>query len=179
MRAWIENLRKWIDGEEDLDEQGEPRPRSKWDDFLVAVAREIEASMQREMFTPPGGPTYVPREYIVFMSPADDSEWQGEKREGLERGLHHVLSERAREIAGDNDFQTRTLTVELRVDPGLETGRFRVQHVWDTDAQKTMVKPRQRLAEPAAAGIFGEERACQNPGRGADQPAAVGHRSEQ
>ena len=72
MRGWIENLRKWIDGEEDLDEQGEPRPRSKWDDFLVAVAREIEASMQREMFTPPGGPTYVPREYIVFMSTADD-----------------------------------------------------------------------------------------------------------
>jgi hypothetical protein len=150
MRAWIENLRKWIDGEEDLDEQGEPRPRSKWDDFLVAVAREIEASMQREMFTPPGGPTYVPREYVVFMSTADDSEWQGEKREGLERGLHHVLSERAKELAGDNDFQTRTLTVELRVDPGLEAGRFRVQHVWDTEAQKTMVKPRKR-AEPVAA----------------------------
>jgi len=152
MRGWIENLRKWIDGEEDLDEVGEPKPRSKWDDFLVAVAREIEASMQREMFTPPGGPTYVPREYIVFMSPADDSEWHGEKREGLERGLHHVLSERARELAGDNDFQTRTLTVELRVDPGLEAGRFRVQHVWDTEAQKTMVKPRKR-AEPATAGL--------------------------
>lgn len=150
MRGWIENLRKWIDGEEDFDEQGEPRPRSKWDDFLVAVAREIEASMQREMFTPPGGPTYVPREYIVFMSPADDSEWQGEKREGLERGLHHVLSERARELAGDNDFQTRTLTVELRVDPGLEAGRFRVQHVWDTEAQKTMVRPR-KPAGPAPA----------------------------
>ena len=150
MRAWIENLRKWIDGEEDLDEQGEPQPRSKWDDFLVAVAREIEASMQREMFTPPGGPTYVPREYIVFMSTADDGEWQGEKREGLERGLHHVLSERAKDLAGDSDFQTRTLTVELRVDPGLEAGRFRVQHVWDTEAQKTMVKPRKR-AEPAPA----------------------------
>jgi hypothetical protein len=150
MRAWIENLRKWIDGEEDLDDQGEPRPRSKWDDFLVAVAREIEASMQREMFTPPGGPTYVPREYIVFMSPSDDGEWQGEKREGLERGLHHVLSERARELAGDNDFQTRTLTVELRVDPGLEAGRFRVQHVWDTEAQKTLVRPR-KAAEHAPA----------------------------
>jgi hypothetical protein len=150
MRAWIENLRKWIDGEDNLDEKGEPQPRSKWDDFLVSVAREIEASMQREMFTPPGGPTYVPREYVVFMSPADDGEWQGEKREGLERGLHHVLSERARELAGDNDFQTRTLTVDLRVDPGLEAGRFRVQHVWDTEAQKTMVKPRKR-AEPARA----------------------------
>jgi hypothetical protein len=148
MRGWIENLRKWIDGEEGLDEQGDPQPRSKWDDFLVAVAREIEASMQREMFTPPGGPTYVPREYVLFMSPPDDAEWQGEKREGLERGLHYVLSERAKELAGDNEFQTRTLTVELRVDPGLETGRFRVQHVWDTEAQKTMVKPRKR-AEPA------------------------------
>ncbi len=148
MRGWIENLRKWIDGEEGLDEQGEPLPRSKWDDFLVAVAREIEASMQREMFTPPGGPTYVPREYVVFMSPPDDAEWQGEKREGLERGLHYVLSERAKELGGDNEFQTRTLTVELRVDPGLEAGRFRVQHVWDTEAQKTMVRPRKR-AEPA------------------------------
>jgi hypothetical protein len=148
MRGWIESLRKWVDGEDDLDEQGEPVPRSKWDDFLVSVAREIEASMQREMFTPPGGPTYVPREYIVFMSPSDDSEWQGEKREGLERGLHYVLSERARELAGENEFQTRTLTVELRVDPGLEAGRFRVQHVWDTEAQKTMVRPRKK-AEPA------------------------------
>ncbi len=148
MRTWIENLRKWIDGEESLDEKGDPQLRSKWDDFLVAVAREIEASMKREMFTPPGGPTYVPREYIVFLSPADDAEWQGEKREGLERGLHHVLSERAKELAGDNNFQTRTLIVELRVDPGLDPGRFRVQHVWDTEAQKTMVKPRKR-AEPA------------------------------
>ena len=150
MPGWMENLRKWIDGDEGHDEQREPQPRSRWDDFLVAVAREIEASMQREMFTPPGGPTYVPREYIVFMSTADDGEWQGEKREGLERGLHYVLSERAKELAGDNDFQTRTLTVELRVDPALEAGRFRVQHVWDTEAQKTMVKPRKR-AEPAPA----------------------------
>src|SRR5262249_5355115 len=146
----FERIRKWIDGEEDFDEQGEPRPRSKWDDFLVAVAREIETCMQREMFTPPGGPTYIPREYVVFLSPGDDSEWQGEKREGLERGLRYVLSERAREIAGDIEFQTRTLTVELRVDPGLEPGRFRVQHVWDSEAQKTMVKPRKR-AEPATA----------------------------
>src|SRR4029453_4826768 len=114
---------------------------------------EIEASMKREMFTPPGGPTYVPREYIVFLSPADDAEWQGEKREGLERGLHHVLSERAKELAGDNHFQTRTLIVDLRVDPGLEPTRFRVQHVWDTEAQKNMVKPRKR-AEPAPAELI-------------------------
>jgi hypothetical protein len=146
--SWIESVRKWIDGEEDIDDEGQVKPRSRWDDFLVNVAREIESCMQREMFTPPGGPTYVPREYVVFLNSDDDAEWQGEKREGLERGLHHVLSERARELAGDNEFQTTTLTIDLRVDPGLEKGKFRVQHVWDTEAQKTMVKPRKR-AEPA------------------------------
>jgi Protein of unknown function (DUF3662)/FHA domain len=145
----FERLRKWIDGEEDLDDQGQPHPRSRWDDFLVAMAREVEEVMQREMFTPPGGPTYVPREYVIFLSPTDDSEWQGEKREGLERGLYYVLSERAKELAGDNEFQTKTLTVELRVDPNLEQGRFRVQHVWDTEAQKTMVAPRKRQQSSA------------------------------
>ena len=147
LHNWLESLRKWIDGEEDLDEQGQPRARSKWDDFLVSIAREVEDTMQRERFTPPGGPTYVPREYVVFLNPEDDAEWQGEKREGLERGLHHVLSERARELAGENQFQTRSIIVELRVDPGLDRGRFRVQHVWDTEAQKTMVKPRKRPEE--------------------------------
>jgi len=154
--SWFENLRRWIDGEEDLDEQGEPRPRSKWEDFLVAIAREVEQTMQREMFTPPGGPTYIPREYIVFLSPADDADWQGEKREGLERGLYHVLSERARELVGTAEFQTKTFTVELRVDAALEPAHFRVQHVWDTSAQKTMVRPRRREAEPAAADRSGE-----------------------
>ena len=149
---WFETLRKWIDGEEDLDEQGQPRPRSKWDDFLVAMAREIEEVMRREMFTPPGGPTYVPREYIVFLSTADDADWQGEKREGLERGLYHVLSERAKELAGENEFQTKTLVVELRVDPALDESKFRVQHVWDAEAEKTMVTPRKR-AKPASSPL--------------------------
>jgi len=140
--GWFETLRKWIDGEEDLDDQGKPRPRSKWEDFMVAIAREVEHTMQQEMFTPPGGPTYIPREYIVFLSPADDAEWQGEKREGLQRGLFHVLSERASELVGTKEFQTRTFTVELRVDAALEAGHFRVQHIWDTSSPKTIVRPR-------------------------------------
>jgi hypothetical protein len=141
-QGWFETLRKWIDGEEDLDEKGKPRPRSKWEDFMVAIAREVEQTMQHEMFTPPGGPTYIPREYIVFLSPADDSDWQGEKREGLQRGLYHVLSERAAELVGTKEFQTRTFTVELRVDAALDAGHFRVQHLWDTSSPKTIVRPR-------------------------------------
>jgi hypothetical protein len=152
-QGWFETLRKWIDGEEDINDQGKARPRSKWEDFMVAIAREVEHTMQQEMFTPPGGPTYIPREYIVFLSPADDADWQGEKREGLQRGLHYVLSERAKELVGTKDFQTKTFTVELRVDAGLEAGHFRVQHIWDTSSPKTMVKPR-RVEQQAGGGAL-------------------------
>src|SRR5688500_2320309 len=99
--------------------------------------------MQREMFTPPGGPTYIPREYIVYLSSEDDKDWQGDKRRGLEQGLFHVLSERARELSGSTHLATKSFAVELRVDVTLNKGEFRVQPVWDeTESGHTMVTPR-------------------------------------
>ncbi|HEX8457168.1 MAG TPA: FHA domain-containing protein [Pyrinomonadaceae bacterium] len=150
----LESIRKWIDGEgeEDplasVDEQA--KPRRVWEEFLVKVAREIEVVMQREMFTPPGGQTYIPPEYIVFLSSEDDKDWQGEKRRGLEQGLYYVLSERARELSGSTQLATKSFAVELRVDGTLEKGQFRVQPVWDaTESGHTMVTA--RPAEVAAA----------------------------
>ncbi|MDT7542895.1 MAG: hypothetical protein QOE33_2799 [Acidobacteriota bacterium] len=143
----LDSIRKWIDGEIDedplanVDEQS--RPRRVWEEFLVKVAREIETVMQREMFTPPGGPTYIPPEYIVYLSGDDDKDWQGEKRRGLEQGLFHVLSERAREISGSTQLATKQFAVELRVDGTLNKGEFRVQPVWDaTESGHTMVTTR-------------------------------------
>ena len=143
----LESIRKWIDGEsgEDLleaaDEQA--RPRRVWEEFLVRIAREVEAVMQHEMFTPPGGPTYIPREYIVYLSTEDDKEWQGDKRRGLEQGLFHVLSERAHELSGQTQLAAKSFAVELRVDGTLNKGEFRVQAVWDeTESGHTMVTPR-------------------------------------
>jgi len=99
--------------------------------------------MQREMFTPPGGPTYIPREYIVYLSADDDKDWQGDKRRGLEQGLFHVLSERARELSGTTQLAVKSFAVELRVDGTLNKGEFRVQAVWDeTESGHTMVTPR-------------------------------------
>jgi hypothetical protein len=143
----IESIRRWIDGEtadDILEEAGEhTRPRRVWEEFLVRVAREVEAVMQREMITPPGGPTYIPREYIVYLSNDDDKEWQGDKRRALEQGLFHVLSERARELAGSVQLQTKSFAIELRVDGTLNKGEFRVQPVWDeTEAGHTMVTVR-------------------------------------
>src|SRR5712691_4343485 len=143
----LESIRKWIDGEtgRDLLEAADEhaRPRRVWEEFLVKIAREVEACMQREMFTPPGGPTYIPREYIVYLSTDDDKEWQGDKRRGLEQGLFHVLSERAHELSGQTQLAAKSFAVELRVDGTLSKGEFRVQAVWDeSESGQTMVTPR-------------------------------------
>ena len=160
----IESIRRWIDGEgandplEAAEEQA--KPRRVWEEFLVKVAREIEAVMQREMFTPPGGPTYIPREYIVYLSSDDDKEWQGDKRRGLEQGLFHVLSERARELSGTTQLATKSFAVELRVDGTLEKGQFRVQPVWDeTESGHTMVtaRPSDQMLKAASASFNSEE----------------------
>ncbi len=152
----IESIRRWIDGEttDDLLEEADEhaKPRRVWEEFLVKIAREVEACMQREMFTPPGGPTYIPREYIVYLSNDDDKDWQGDKRRGLEQGLFHVLSERARELAGSVQLQTKSFAIELRVDGTLNKGEFRVQPVWDeTEAGHTMVTVRPATAASAGA----------------------------
>jgi hypothetical protein len=156
----IESIRRWIDGEgaEDplLDADEQARPRRVWEEFLVKVAREVEAAMQREMFTPPGGPTFIPREYIVYLSNDDDREWQGEKRRGLEQGLFHVLSERARELSGMTQLATKSFAVELRVDGTLNKGEFRVQPVWDeTETGHTMVtaRPNEQLLKTSLPGV--------------------------
>ena len=162
----LDSIRRWIDGEisddplAQVDEQA--RPRRVWEEFLVKVAREVELVMQREMFTPPGGPTYIPPEYVVYLSNEDDKEWQGEKRRGLEQGLFYVLSERARELSGQTQLATKSFAVELRVDGTLNKGEFRVQPVWESSESggQTMVTARPaELAEgaPAAAPADAEQ----------------------
>src|SRR5215471_19776814 len=147
----IESIRRWIDGEstDDILEEADEhtKPRRVWEEFLVKIAREVEACMQREMFTPPGGPTYIPREYIVYLSSEDDKEWQGDKRRGLEQGLFHVLSDRARELSGSTQLAAKSFAVELRVDGTLNKGEFRVQGVWDETGNQTTVTPRPELAK--------------------------------
>src|SRR4051812_45520926 len=169
----IESIRRWIDGEtaddilEEADEHS--KPRRVWEEFLVKIAREVEACMQREMFTPPGGPTYIPREYIVYLSNDDDKDWQGDKRRGLEQGLFHVLSERARELAGSVQLQAKSFAIELRVDGTLNRGEFRVQPVWDeTEAGHTMVtvRPASTTAGPAPTSEAGDEQTGANLSEG-------------
>lgn len=182
----LESIRKWIDGDqgEDLLEAADEhaKPRRVWEEFLVKIAREVEAVMQREMFTPPGGLTYIPREYVVYLSAEDDKDWQGDKRRGLEQGLFHVLSERAKELSGSNQLAAKSFAVELRVDGTLEKGQFRVQAVWDeTEGGHTQVNARVGSQSGGSPSVnFSDtirERA--DGSRGDTEPGEDGEQSEQ
>lgn len=154
----LEPIRKWIDGETDdpFEVPGlQPRPRRTSEEFLVMLAREIGAVMEYEMFTPPGGPTYIPREYIVFLSSDDDKEWRGDKRRGLESGLFNALQLRARELCKHTHLSVQSFTIELRVDGTLAKGQFRVRAIWDTETNKTLVsmRPSKTSLDMSSGGI--------------------------
>jgi len=147
----LDKVRRWIDGEsaelvlEQAARDAQIKPRSKAEEFIVKIAREVEGVMQTEMVPLPQGTTIIPSEYTIFLSADDDKEWQGVKRKGLEQGLYHILAERAKEIAGKKKLETRSFVIELRIDGTLEKGDIRVQHSWEDSAgNKTgvLVRPK-------------------------------------
>ncbi len=145
----LDKVRKWIDGEsaemvlEEAARDAAIKPRSNAEEFIVKIAKDVEAVMQRELVPLPQGTTIIPTEYTIFLSEEDDKEWQGVKRRGLEQGLYHILAERAKEIAGKKKLETQSFSVELRVDGTLEKGEIRVSHSWDdSSSNKTGVLAR-------------------------------------
>src|SRR5215831_11459029 len=146
----LTDFRKWLDGEDAVSRGplSQQQQLSEWDEFFVKIAREVEAVMKREMFTPPGGATYLPGEYIIYLSKEDDALWQGRKREGLEEGLRNGLTERARELIGDRLLKTDKIALSLGIDGALDKGQVRVQAIWDEDSPKTQVTARKK--KPAA-----------------------------
>jgi len=147
----LSNVKKWLDGEDAISQTPEQQQQlSEWDEFFVKIAREVETVMKREMFTPPGGQTYLPGEYIIYLSKDDDAMWQGRKREGLEEGLAGSLSQRAKEMVGGKSLKTDKIALSLSIDGALNKGQVRVQAVWDDDSPRTEVTARKRKpkAEP-------------------------------
>lgn len=136
----LDKVRRWIDGEtselvlEEAARDAQVKPRSKAEEFIVKIAREVESVMQAEMVPLPQGTTIIPSEYTIFLNGDDDKEWQGVKRKGLEQGLYHILAERAKEIAGKKKLETKSFVIELRIDGTLERGDIRVQHSWEDSA---------------------------------------------
>ncbi|MCC7306138.1 MAG: FHA domain-containing protein [Acidobacteria bacterium] len=147
----LEKVRRWIDEDsvettlEKAARDAQVKARNRAEQFIVAIAQKIEAVIQEEMVPLPQGTVIIPREFTVFFSTDDDKEWQGEKRRGLEKGLYHILGERAREIAGKKKLETTSFGIEFRIDGTLEKGEIRVEHSWeDSTSNKTgvLVRPK-------------------------------------
>lgn len=177
----LDKVRRWIDGEsselvlEEAARDAQIKPRSKAEEFIVKIAREVENVMQREMVPLPQGTTLIPTEYIIFLSEDDDKDWQGAKRRGLEQGLFHILSERSKEIAGKKKLKTKSFAIELRVDGTLEKGDITVQHGWaETRNDKTDVFARHKpdlnqVPKPEANPAPAAPNFTQNPSTRANQ----------
>lgn len=145
----LDKVRKWIDGDsselvlEEAARDAQVKPRSKAEEFIVKIAKEVESVMQNELVPLPQGTAIIPSEYTIFLNGDDDKEWQGVKRKGLEQGLYHILAERAKEIAGKKKLETKSFVIELRIDGTLERGEIRVQHSWEeASSNKTGVLAR-------------------------------------
>ncbi|MBC7795470.1 MAG: DUF3662 domain-containing protein, partial [Pyrinomonadaceae bacterium] len=153
--GFFETIRRWVDGEDSNDplnqaavEQG--RPRRQAEDFIIKIAKEIGSVMNDEAVPLPPDQIVIPPEYIVFISEADDRNWQGVKRRALEQGLHHVLAEHARDLAGKTKLATTSFSVELRVDGTLTESEVRVQHSWEesSSSNKTSIVARSSGQSP-------------------------------
>jgi hypothetical protein len=148
----LEKVRSWIDGDsaervlEQAARDAAVKPRSKAEEFIVKIAREVESVMQSEMVPLPQGTMIIPGEYTIFLNEDDDKEWRGVKRKGLEQGLYHILAERAKELAGKKKLETKSFVIELRIDGTLGKGDVRVQHSWeDAASNKTGVLSRKSV----------------------------------
>lgn len=144
----LDKVRRWIDGDtnelvlENAARDAQVKPRSKAEEFIVQIAREVEAVMQAEMLPLPQGTVMIPSEYLIFLSEEDDKEWRGVKRRGLEQGLYHILAERAKELVGKKKLETKSFVIELRIDGTLDKGTVRVQPSWEDVNNKTGVLKR-------------------------------------
>ena len=184
----LTDFRKWLDGEDAVSRtpSSQQQQLSEWDEFFVKIAREVETVMKREMFTPPGGATYLPGEYIIYLSKEDDALWQGRKREGLEEGLRNGLTERARELVGARVLKTDKIALSLGIDGALNKGQVRVQAIWDEDSPKTQVTARKKKPAPPqpeapsehssenSAGNSAENSAESSAENLAEQPTVIG-----
>lgn len=141
-----EKVRRWVDGQDGSVEKinDSVRELRQAERFLKTIAGELETSLLRESFTPPGLSLCTPQEFIIYLSPEDDRDWLGNKRRALKQSLNKALAERVRQLDDKKGFTSPPI-IQLRVDGTLEEGQTRVQACWEPTSPGTtlIVLPKQ------------------------------------
>jgi hypothetical protein len=148
----MKKIKDWLDGADMDDEPAAqsndgPQRLPKREEFIIKVAREVARVMEEEKLeVPPDGHVMMPSKYIIFLSKQDDDQWRGKIREGLERGLHNLVSQRAKDLISDKPSNVKSLVMDIHVDGALNEGQIKVQPDWDEE-EKTRVLSRKTNAQ--------------------------------
>ncbi len=124
LEGW-DKIRRWIDNEpEDVISEGIQKAhdnKSESELFLQKLLNEVEAVLKREIVRIPNtNKAYAPEKFIVYLSDESDKNLRRDKREFFEQGLSVLISERAKELAGNLQLTAKKMSVEIAIDPTLE-----------------------------------------------------------
>jgi len=120
-----EKIRRWVDNEsedavaENIQKAHDNKSESEL--FLQRLLNEVEAVLKREIVRIPNtNKAYAPEKFVVYLSDETDKNLRRDKREFFEQGLSILISERAKELAGNLQLTAKKMSVEIAIDPTLE-----------------------------------------------------------
>lgn len=122
--SW-DKIRRWVDNEpedavaENIQKAHDNKSESEL--FLQRLLNEVETVLKREIVRIPNtNKAYAPEKFIVYLSDETDKNLPRDKREFFEQGLSVLISERAKELAGELQLTAKKMCVEIAIDPTLE-----------------------------------------------------------
>ena len=123
LTGW-DKIRRWVDNEtddtvhENIQKAHENKSESEL--FLLRLLNEVEAVLKKEIVRIPNtNKAYAPEKFVVYLSDETDKNLRRDKREFFEQGLSVLISERAKELAGDLQLSVKKMSVEIAIDPTL------------------------------------------------------------
>ncbi len=132
----IEKTRTWVDQEPpDALEQLRQNTvqRHKTEEFLIVIAKEIDAVLREQMFRKPGGAVYFPGEIVVYLSEDDDSQWRGARRAAFEEALQQVTMDVAKDLAVDAPLSVNSIKIDLKTDATLNKNQVYARGIWEEE----------------------------------------------
>jgi hypothetical protein len=131
MAKLLDNLRRWIDGDngtENILHEVDTK-ESKSQELLRKVLMAISDVLQEEVIQLPSGKVYIPSHFVVYLNPADDKGLRKDKREFFEQALGELVLEKAREIVGKGQLNTQKLGISLKVNGTLSNNEILVEAI--------------------------------------------------
>ena len=88
----------------------------------------------------PEGPVLLPRAWVVFFSSSEERIWRGVKRQALQQWLTRILLERVK-AALPAQATSQGVRLEIRLDPTLQPGDFKILPLWDLPSSQVLGLP--------------------------------------